>query len=531
MRIQHYITLLLLFFVSYANAQTVALPDVNLRNKLIANYPQVMQGNELDIAEAATLPGILDLANSNISNAEGIQYFTSITTLRLSGNQLSSLPDISGLSSLENFYASDNQLVNLPDFSNMENLRDFQVMNNQLTELPDFTNNNDLRSLYCSNNQLRTLADLSHLPQLHNLVMGNNPIEQILDFSLCPNLLQLHIHKIDTDTIIGLADLTKLEVLFAWENRIKDLSELNENTTLKELVVFHNALKDLPVLDNKPDLDVLDINSNLLTFEDIVPIIDLAAAPEPLVYSPQKNFTIPDQFFRAENDKQISYPVANALAGNSYNWYKNGNLVSSSETLAFNPVSYSDSGTYYLEVTNNNAPDLTLSSDSFYVHIDPCLEFSYPVADVLNKDCSSGYSITLANAGLQGGTAPLSYTLENETYEQTFTKEEIENLPAGRYKITVSDAKKCSVQDEFLLEKISGCDPVLTPNGDGVGDTFFIEEEGQVLIYNYNRELIRTLTGPTTWDGTDDNGDTVDVGYYIIIPQNTLSPTYITIIQ
>jgi internalin A len=101
----------LLFFVSYANAQTVALPDVNLRNKLIANYPQVMQGNELDIAEAAALHGMLDLANSNISNADGIQYFTSITTLRLSGNQLSTIPDISGITGLVNFYASENQLT------------------------------------------------------------------------------------------------------------------------------------------------------------------------------------------------------------------------------------------------------------------------------------------------------------------------------------------------------------------------------------------------------------------------------------
>lgn len=530
MRFQHYIFLLLLFFVRFAYAQTVALPDANMRDKLITTYPQVMQGNELDITEAAALTGMLDLANSNISNAEGIQYFTSITTLRLSGNQLGSLPDFSGITGLVNFYASDNELTELPDFSTMANLRDFQVMDNQLTELPDFSNNNQLRSLYCSNNQLQTLADLSHLPELQKLVMGNNPVNEVLDFSFCPNLTELHIHKIDTDTIIGLAELTQLEVLYAWENSIRDLSGLNENTVLKQLVVFHNALTDLPVLDNKPGLEVLDINSCYLTFEDIAPVLNLATAPA-LVYSPQKNLAMEDRFFRAENARQLAYPADNALAGNSYTWYKNGALISSSEIVAFNPVSFSDSGTYYLEVSNSSIPELTLLSDSFYVHVDPCLEFSYPVADVLDKDCSKGYSISLADADMEGGTRPFRYTLKNETYEKTFTDESMEGLPAGRYKITVTDAKQCSVEDQFLLEHITGCDPVLTPNGDGVADTFFIDEEGLILIYDYNRKLIKTLTGPTVWDGTDEQGDLVEVGYYIIIPEKSKSPVYITIIR
>ena len=43
--------------------QTISLNDTNLRDKLIASYPQVMQGNLLNIANAAALTGYLNLTN------------------------------------------------------------------------------------------------------------------------------------------------------------------------------------------------------------------------------------------------------------------------------------------------------------------------------------------------------------------------------------------------------------------------------------------------------------------------------------
>ena len=65
------------FFLSInvSFSQTVALPDNNLRDKLIASYPQVMQGNLLDVSKAALLSGILNVSFANIVDATGVQYF------------------------------------------------------------------------------------------------------------------------------------------------------------------------------------------------------------------------------------------------------------------------------------------------------------------------------------------------------------------------------------------------------------------------------------------------------------------------
>src|SRR6185437_2707997 len=94
-----------------ASGQTVILPDTNFRNKLIASYPQVMQGDSLNISQAAALTGSLTLSFSNISNAYGVQYFTSITNLDLTNNNIDTLPDISTITGLQRFYASNNKLT------------------------------------------------------------------------------------------------------------------------------------------------------------------------------------------------------------------------------------------------------------------------------------------------------------------------------------------------------------------------------------------------------------------------------------
>src|SRR5436190_11496329 len=118
--------LVFLFSISTAFSQTVSLPDVNLQNKLISSYPQVMQGNQLVLAKAAALTGTLSLRNANISDATGLQYFTGISSLDLSNNLLTTLPDISATTGLLSFYASNNVLTSLPDMSALTQLLDFQ---------------------------------------------------------------------------------------------------------------------------------------------------------------------------------------------------------------------------------------------------------------------------------------------------------------------------------------------------------------------------------------------------------------------
>jgi internalin A len=117
-----------------------------------------------------------------------------------------------------------------------------------------------------------------------------------------------------------------------------------------------------------------------------------------------------------------------------------------------------------------------------------------------------------------------SSTRKNTTYPL------VENIEAGNYFLKVVDSKLCSASDDFILNKIDNCDPVMTPNGDGITDTYYIEKKGKVAVYDLQRVLVNTLQAPIVWDGMDRNGALLDAGFYILIMEGE-KPIYLTIIR
>jgi Leucine-rich repeat (LRR) protein len=521
--------LILLFPISIAFSQTVNVPDVNLKNKLMLSYPQVMQGNQLDLSKAAALTGVLNLRNASISDATGIQYFTGITTLDITNNLLTTLPDISAITGLVNFYATNNLLTSLPDMSAHTKLVDFQVMNNKLTSLPNLSAPG-LTSLYCSNNLITQLPPLTQFPALLNLVVGNNPIGN-LDVSPCTNLLELHIHLTGADTIVGLEKLKKLTTIFAWGNEIRSFRALDSITTLVICVVYDNPTKAIPYLKNKPNLSTLRISHWFLTFEDIQPVL-LQNPPATFTYSPQRTIHFDDVKPRAENVYAISYPVSSPLSGNKYVWMKDGITLDSSSkpSYTFNSLKFSDSGNYSLKVYNGSIPTLVIYSDTFNISVSPCIELKVSSVDILNKDCSKGYTVDLSQSQISGGAAPFVYELNNGITRKRINNLYIESIEAGKYFLTIKDSKNCLATDNFVLDKIDNCDPVITPNGDGIADTYFIEKSGKVSVYDLKRNLVNTLQAPIVWDGRDKNGALLDAGFYMLIIEEE-KPILLTIIR
>lgn len=526
------ITILLLFIAATGWSQTVTIPDVNLRNKLLSDYPQVMQGDKLDIAKARSFTGILNLNFANIADANGIQYFNTAHTLYLDNNQLSTIPDISANIGLENLFLSNNKIIQLPNLSALVNLLDLQVNNNQLQALPNLSGCTKLTSIYCTNNKITHLPDLTQFPDLSLLVIGENPIEEDIDFSTCPNLTQLHIHKTTTKQLLGVETLTQLEIFYAWGNQVTDFSAVNLLNKLTLIHIADNPLYALPKLDNKPNLSYVNVTNCNFTFETVLPILKSNPTFQ-FEYSPQKNLVISELNGREKGELAIEYPAENPLPNNIYVWRKNGEVIDSSSSKVYQIESLvkSDEGVYQLKVYNPEIPTLVLQSNSLPLSVGPCIEFKIPMVDVIDKDCSKGYTIDLMNAVVLGGTAPYSYALKSHDFDETYTTEKIENLPAGNYAVTITDAKKCSASDAVTLNRIERCDAVFSPNSDGIADNFFIEHVGLINIYDLKRNVIKTLTGPTTWDGSTNNGNLADAGYYIIIPEKDNTPIYITLIR
>ncbi|MFN8415370.1 MAG: glycoprotein [Cytophagaceae bacterium] len=521
----------LTFILNTVWGQTVALPDNNLRDKLIASYPQVMQGNLLDISKAALLTGSLDLRFSNIVDASGIEYFKSIITLDLSNNQLTTIPDISGITGLINFYANNNNLTSLPDMS-LLHLSDFQVVNNKLTALPNLSGSTNLSYIFCSNNNLTAFPPISQYPTLKKLVCGQNPIAtNFIDVSNNLNLTELHVHRTGIDTIIGLNKLTNLTTIYAWSNNIKSFKGLDLITPLNICVIYDNPFTELPNMQNKTSLNTLIIHTALLTFEDLQPV--LQNPPTTFIYAPQRLMPFPDIFPRAENDISISYPVDSPLSSNMYVWRKNGVVIdsSSSPTLTFHPIKITDTGTYQLKVYNPYIPNIRIESTEFKIKVLPCIEIDIPsTLDIISKDCSKGYKIDFSQNIISGGTPPYSFVLVTNTTQKNITYPLVENLEAGNYQLKIIDSKFCSATDKFTLNKIDHCDPVITPNGDGVMDSYYIERNVKYSVYNIQRELVNTIQGPIVWDGTDRNGVLLDAGLYVLITEGE-KPIYLTIIR
>lgn len=500
-------------------SQTFSLPDTSLRNKLIMSYPSVMTGNLLNITAAGNLTGALNLSSSNISNAEGIQYFTNVGSLNLSNNKLEDLPDISGLTQLVSVYFSYNKLTTIPPLSSSSNLIDFQAAYNQLTILPSFAGNPNLMYLYCQNNQLTSLPDVSFLTNLKVLDIGENYFGQLPDFSSLVNLEELHVHRTGIDTIIGLSALSNLKVLYAWGNAIRDLSELSSNTTLVTFQVFNNELYSLPVLSNKPSLISVSIKYNHFTFEDILPLTSLPGFGS-YSYNVQKSISLSSYTVREKDNVTFNLLIDQGVTTNLYTWFKDGDSLTTNATgiLSLN-AAYKDSGNYHVKITNPGLTELILQSDTASLDVKPCLEINSFVTELLSESCRDGSIVQLSEIDLGGGVAPFSYGIVNVNKADTLysSAPQFQSINPGMYSVIVRDSRMCKAAKNISVRNPVDCSIIISPNGDGIMDTYFIEEPGVIKIFDISRNLVRELNSPVEWDGRKSDGLAVDDGYYAII--------------
>ena len=513
--------LMLLVVTESIGQKTYTIPDTNFRKVLLANYPQLMIGDKLDSAAAAGFSEGLELDNANISNLDGLQYFISTDGLAARNNKLTSIPELAFLTKIQRVYLNSNQLVSLPNLNALTQVIEFHVHENKLTQLPNLSNMTSLKSLYCGSNQLRSLPDFSNNSNLLVLVAGDNPIEITPDYSPLINLLELHIHQTNIkDTINGLSQLKKLIILFAWQNKITDLSALNTNTGLITFQVFQNEMKQLPNLLNKPNLSYVNFSNNLLTFKDILPL-QVHNKFSGFKYNPQKKLTLPNYTQRLNDDFSLTVAIDNSLSTNSYRWFKNNQFINqtTSPLLQLNPLQFTDAGDYRVEITNNALPDLTLESNTSTLVVKPCLEIINSQFEQQLIQCGKGFDIRFNELKIEGGVAPYNYQLKKDnsvitSYDPLFTQ-----IQPGKYSFIINDNRGEACRDtmSITVKNDRECDLVFTPNGDGVMDTYFINESGSIKIYDTSRQLVTEFVGPASWNGTDSNGQQLPSGIYAIV--------------
>ena len=277
-------------------------PDANFRAVVAVSDIDTNQDGFLSEAEIAAVT-FIKVANQNISNLTGIEYFTALKELQCRSNQLTTL-DVSRNTALTYLDCSGNQLTTL-DVSRNTTLTYLDCGGNRLTTL-DVSKNTALKYLYCTSNQLTTLdvskntelaqldcssnqltsIDISQNMALEDLGCGSNQLTS-LDISKNSALTHLHcsnsqltsldvsmntaltrlVCENDQLTTLDISKNTALKYLYCTRNQLTAL-DVSEIISLKELGCSSNQLTSIDISKNVA-LEMLECSDNQLTSLDI----------------------------------------------------------------------------------------------------------------------------------------------------------------------------------------------------------------------------------------------------------------------
>ena len=472
-----------------AQAQTVSSSDslalVNLYNTT-GGATWALNGNWL-VGPVATWDGVvlnatstnigeLDLSNNNLSGTLPNLNLPQLQSLTLSGNNLSGqVPDFSGLPQLRyldlsynNFSGiipnfalpqllalslDGNSLTTLPNFSNLPFLRTLSVEGNQLGAgtfaLPSLSGCPLLQSLLLSGNGLSGNVPDFGLPALNVLRMSDNQLSGTLPtFGGTPNVQILELTNNQLTGTIPDFDLGQLTVLSLDYNSLSgSLPSFSNMPNLTTLLLSGNDLSGIvPDFTGFGSLTVLYLDDNAFTFAGMeANAVYFGGIGGIMVYEPQAEIatTVTDNVL-------LSVDAGGTMSNNTYAWYVVGTSTPASIIGGNNLFTPGASGTYYCQITNSQATDLTLYSAP------ATLTVCGATINVTNSSCAG-----IDNGGLtaipSGGTPPYTFLWDNGS-----TTASINNLSAGTYTVTISSTGGCLSTAAATVTNLSNPDFSLT---------------------------------------------------------------------
>jgi hypothetical protein len=299
------------------SAQIVYIPDAFFKESLVNNPAINTNGDEeIQVSEAETYTGNLNIAHINISDLTGIEAFTSLNELDCSWNELTSL-DVSNITTLTYLDCGYNHLTSLNVTGNSA-LTSLYCEMNQLTNI-DVSGNEDLIELFCYFNQLSSL-NISDNPALELLHCQGNQITN-LDVSFNTSLLKLYCH-INELTSLNVSSNILLTDLYCFDNQITSL-DVSHNTALTQLDFGQNQISSIDVSENI-DLIYLNCSMNQISGLDVsgnTMLTNLQCTDNLLLYLNVKNGNnINFNYFYAEDNPNLYCIQVDDSVWSSVNW-------------------------------------------------------------------------------------------------------------------------------------------------------------------------------------------------------------------
>ena len=258
-----FILLIFLSVVSTSTAQTVNIPDPNLRAAIAAELDKA-SGDPITTSDMAALRS-LTARDANISDLTGLKHAINLTSLNLGRSSISDITSLSGLTKLTWLYLVGNSISDITSLSGLTNLTLLYLGGNLISDISAVSGLTKLTDLHLGDN---SVSDITSLPGLINLTLlhlGGNLISDISPVSDLTNLRTLGIGNSNISDISAVSGLTNLRALSLLDSSVSDISAVSGLTNLTRLYLLDNSLSDISAVSDLINLTILNLNNNLVS--------------------------------------------------------------------------------------------------------------------------------------------------------------------------------------------------------------------------------------------------------------------------
>jgi Secretion system C-terminal sorting domain/Leucine Rich Repeat len=345
---------------------------------------------------------LLDLSRNQFSGTLPLSMggMSEMVDLELWNNQLTGqIPtELGNLSKMEILRLQDNLLNGSipPALGSLASLKDMNLGTNQLTGTipPQLGNLQELVYLYLLENNLdgEIPPELGSDTKLESLWVYNNDLSGTIpkELAQCTQLKNLGVaeNNLSGSPPKELGALLNLEVFQANDNDFEGPlpTEYLAWSKLQALYLSNNQFTSVPDFSSNP-LTHLTLDGNALTFESIEPYF--VNPPADFTYIPQDSTGI-KQNFSQRADCPTTFVANVGGTANSYQWYKDGSILSGevAATLNIGTTAISDAGSYSVSVVNSIVTGLTITTRPFVLDVQPAVNTTLS-EDPTNQLCNA----------------------------------------------------------------------------------------------------------------------------------------------
>jgi gliding motility-associated-like protein len=370
------------------------------------------------------------------------------------------------------------------------------------------------------------VKEMRYFEQVPSIAFEDNLITELPDFSQLPNLTLLNFNGNKLSGIIDFSKYTILEFIILNRNaELTGITGLSQLTSIKSIQLINCNFTSVPDILSLSTLTKVYLYKNNLTFSDIIPLTNHANFATAFTVFPQNNTPATDTIIQKIEGEEITlnYVEDAAISGLTYTWYCNNEMIKTSAEnfITIPSVTILNQGNYFVSIKSNN-PLLALDSITsrlFTVQVSPkpCIQIGYYNLAQHSYCDSIILSISVPDADVSGYTFYVEKTFNNQ--QTVFTNGIDFKIEPGTYKFVLTNGSNCTVTFDTnkRFDFKDDCIKYFTPNADGDGDSWAIQDTGHVKIINSQGVTIKELDCPTEWDGTTNSNSLAPDGKYMIV--------------